>query len=49
MHEHLIPRTLYMKNDVGVAGVAHQSGTCRFGTDPEDLRARYQLQGARAG
>jgi choline dehydrogenase-like flavoprotein len=34
MHPHLIPRALYMKNDVGVAGVAHQSGTCRFGTDP---------------
>src|SRR5262245_60079746 len=34
MHEHLIPRTLYMKNEIGVAGVAHQAGTCRFGTDP---------------
>jgi choline dehydrogenase-like flavoprotein len=35
MHEHLIPRDLYLKNDIGVAGVAHQSGTCRFGTDPK--------------
>jgi choline dehydrogenase-like flavoprotein len=35
MHQHLIQRSLYMKNDVGVAGVAHQSGTCRFGTDPK--------------
>ena len=35
MHEHLIPRNLYMKNDVGVAGVAHQSGTCCFGLDPK--------------
>jgi choline dehydrogenase-like flavoprotein len=34
MHDSLIPRSLYMKNDVGVAGVAHQSGTCRFGADP---------------
>ena len=34
MHEHLIPRDLYLKNDIGVAGVAHQSGTCKFGTDP---------------
>jgi choline dehydrogenase-like flavoprotein len=34
MHEHLIPRQIYMKNDIGVAGVAHQSGTCRFGRDP---------------
>jgi choline dehydrogenase-like flavoprotein len=35
MHEHLIPRQLYLKNDIGVAGVAHQSGTCRFGRDPQ--------------
>jgi len=35
MHEHLIPRQIYMKNDIGVAGVAHQSGTCRFGHDPK--------------
>ena len=35
MHNHLLNRSLYMKNDVGVAGVAHQSGTCRFGTDPQ--------------
>jgi choline dehydrogenase-like flavoprotein len=34
LHEHLIPRTLYMKSDIGIAGVAHQAGTCRFGTDP---------------
>ena len=26
--------TLYMKSDVGIAGVAHQAGTARFGTDP---------------
>jgi choline dehydrogenase-like flavoprotein len=24
----------YMSMDVPVAGVAHQAGTCRFGTDP---------------
>ncbi len=35
MHNGLIDRNLYMKNDVGVAGVAHQSGTCRFGPDPK--------------
>jgi choline dehydrogenase-like flavoprotein len=35
MHDHLVPRDLYLKNDIGVAGVAHQSGTCRFGTDPK--------------
>ena len=30
---HLIHRFAYMKNDIPVAGVAHQAGTCRFGTD----------------
>ncbi len=29
----LIPRSLYLKSDVGIAGVAHQAGTARFGTD----------------
>jgi choline dehydrogenase-like flavoprotein len=34
MHpDHLIPRNLYMKNEIGVGGVAHQSGTVRFGKD----------------
>jgi choline dehydrogenase-like flavoprotein len=35
MHDHLIPRNLYMKNEIGIGGVAHQSGTCRFGDDPQ--------------
>ncbi len=34
MHEHLIPRNLYMKNEIDIGGVAHQAGTCRFGDDP---------------
>lgn len=35
MHpHHLIPRAAYMKNDVPVAGCAHQAGTVRFGHDP---------------
>ena len=35
MHpHHLIPRDAYMKNDIPVAGCAHQAGTVRFGTDP---------------
>lgn len=34
-HEHLIPRHAYLKNDIPVAGVAHQAGTCRFGSDPK--------------
>jgi len=35
MHEHLIHRNLYMKNDIEIGGVAHQAGTCRFGADPK--------------
>ena len=31
---HLIHRFAYMKNDIPVAGCAHQAGTARFGTDP---------------
>ena len=35
MHpDHLIPRHAYLKTDIPVAGVAHQAGTCRFGSDP---------------
>jgi choline dehydrogenase-like flavoprotein len=31
---HLISRFAYMKNEIPVAGCAHQAGTARFGTDP---------------
>ena len=34
-HHHLVPRNLYLKNEMDVAAVAHQVGTCRFGTDPK--------------
>lgn len=35
MHpDHLIPRDVYMKNDIPIAGCAHQAGTVRFGNDP---------------
>ena len=35
MHgDHLLHRFAYMKNEIPVAGVAHQAGTCRFGEDP---------------
>ena len=33
-HHHLVPRHAYLKNDIPVAGVAHQAGTCRFGENP---------------
>jgi choline dehydrogenase-like flavoprotein len=33
---HLIHRFAYMKNDIPVAGCAHQAGTCRFGENPGD-------------
>jgi choline dehydrogenase-like flavoprotein len=36
MHpDHLIPHEAYMKTSIPIAGVAHQVGTCRFGTDPK--------------
>ena len=34
MHPHLIPNSLYLGKHIPIAGVAHQAGTCRFGTDP---------------
>jgi choline dehydrogenase-like flavoprotein len=33
--DHLFGRFAYMKNEIPVAGCAHQAGTCRFGTDPD--------------
>jgi choline dehydrogenase-like flavoprotein len=33
-HGHLLPHWAYLKNEIPVAGVAHQAGTCRFGNDP---------------
>jgi choline dehydrogenase-like flavoprotein len=33
-HDHLVPRHAYLKNDIPVAGCAHQAGTCRFGENP---------------
>jgi choline dehydrogenase-like flavoprotein len=32
---HVLDKNFYMKMDVPIAGVAHQAGTCRFGTDPQ--------------
>jgi choline dehydrogenase-like flavoprotein len=32
---HLVHRFAYMKNEIPIAGCAHQAGTCRFGSDPE--------------
>jgi len=33
-HRHLIPNNLYLGKHIPIAGVGHQAGTCRFGTDP---------------
>jgi choline dehydrogenase-like flavoprotein len=33
-HGHLLPHHAYLKNEIPVAGVAHQAGTVRFGDDP---------------
>lgn len=35
MHDDLVERNMYMKNDIEIGGVAHQAGTTRFGTDPK--------------
>ncbi len=49
MHEHhLIPRWAYLENKIPVAGVAHQAGTCRFGTDPATSVLERRLPRARA-
>ena len=39
-HDHLVPRHAYLKNEIPVAGCAHQAGTCRFGDRPGHVRAR---------
>jgi choline dehydrogenase-like flavoprotein len=33
-HGHLLPHHAYLKNEIPVAGCAHQAGTVRFGIDP---------------
>lgn len=36
MHpDQLIPRHVYAKTEIPIAGCAHQAGTCRFGRDPK--------------
>ena len=35
LHPHLIPNHVYLGKQIPIAGVGHQSGTCRFGTDPK--------------
>ncbi len=45
--DHLIHRFAYMKNDIPVAGCAHQAGTCRFGTDPATSVLDIELPRAR--
>jgi len=34
-HQHLIPNHAYLGKQIPIAGVGHQAGTCRFGTDPD--------------
>lgn len=36
LHPHLIPNTFYLNKHIPIAGVGHQSGTCRFGADPRE-------------
>jgi GMC oxidoreductase len=49
MHsDHLFTKHAYMKNEVRVAGCAHQAGTCRFGADPSSSVLDANCKGARA-
>ena len=34
MHPHLVPRNLFVGTRIPLAGVAHQNGTIRFGSNP---------------
>ncbi|HEY2184853.1 MAG TPA: GMC family oxidoreductase [Xanthobacteraceae bacterium] len=35
MHDHFLPRSLYLGKNIPIGGTAHQAGTIRFGTDPK--------------
>ena len=34
LRNHLVERQIYITNNMGIAAVGHQAGTCRFGSDP---------------
>lgn len=34
LHDHLMPRRLYLDKEIPIGGTAHQAGTVRFGRDP---------------
>lgn len=34
-NENLLPNSIYFGKTIPIAGVGHQAGTCRFGTDPK--------------
>jgi len=35
LHDHLMPRSLYLGKEIPISGTAHQAGTVRFGPDPK--------------
>lgn len=35
LHDHLMPRRLYLDKEIPIGGTAHQAGTVRFGRDPK--------------
>lgn len=56
-HFHIVPNKVYLSKKIPLAAVAHQVGTCRFGTDPKtsvldtdckahDLENLYVVDGA---
>ena len=44
---HVLDKNFYMKMNIPVAGVAHQAGTCRFGSDPGESVLDRDLQSSR--
>jgi choline dehydrogenase-like flavoprotein len=43
-HGHLLPHHAYLKNEIPVAGCAHQAGTVRFGSDPASSALNEQCR-----
>ena len=48
MEDHeLLDHSIYFHKGMPIGATAHQAGTVRFGTDPAELGAGRELQGAR--
>ena len=43
-HVHHFPDKIYLSQTVPLGGCAHQAGTLRYGTDPQNIRFESRLQ-----